>query len=161
MFFVAKTSAFYAVIWKLKVVWGPWKSPSPVSQLSEASEISVGVFLHFKPWHIFAAYQACKGQKIILFRSTPQLSWCSWCLCQENVYFSLPLFTCQEGTEGKKSWQSMGHPGPERESHALAQLVNITQPHRAVITFWELSRLCIIILWGGLQPCMNNTMMQW
>lgn len=55
----------------------------------------------------------------------------------------------------------MGHPGPERESPALAQPVNITQPHREVITFGELSRLCIIILWGGLLPCMNNTMMQW
>lgn len=46
----------------------------------------------------------------------------------------------------KKSWQSMGHPGPEREIHALAQSVNIAQPHREVITFWELSTLCIIIL---------------
>lgn len=107
----------------------------------------------------FAAHQACKEQKIILFRSTPQ-SWYSSCLGQENVYFS--LFTCQEGTElKKKSWQSTGHPSPETKSHAPAQPVNITQPHREVITFWELSRLCIIILWGGLLPCMNNTVMQW
>ena len=78
------------------------------------------LFLHSNHGTFFAAYQACKGQKIILFRSTPQSSWYSWCLCQENVYFSLPLFTCQERTEEKKSWQSMGHPDPERQSHALA-----------------------------------------
>lgn len=40
----------------------------------------------------------------------------------------------------------MRHSHTERESHALAQPVNITQPHREVITFGELNRLCIIIL---------------
>lgn len=161
MFCLPAAGTLYPIIWKVKLSEVPGKAQAPfLNSMRPVKSMWVSFFIHSKPWHIFAAYWACKGQKIILFRSTPadvQLVPVSG-----KWSFFTPLFTCQEETEEKKkSWQNMGHPGPERESHALAQPVNITQPHREIIMFWELSRLCIMIHWGGLLPCMNNTMMQW
>lgn len=109
MFFVPADSALYPIIWKVKAAWGPRENPSPISQLDEASEIYEDVFFCISNHGtFFAAYQACKGQKIILFRSTPQSSWYSWWLCQENVYFS----TCQEETQEKKVLAEYGAPRP-------------------------------------------------
>lgn len=154
---VLVASALYPITWTEEVVcfslekprfhipvqWGQWK-------------LCGSLHLRFIPWHIyFAAIHAPNGQKITLFRgSTPVFLGQLMSESGSCLLFPSPVYLPRK--DRKIGWD----PHPKRESYALAQLVSITQPHAEVIAFWELSRVCIIILWGGLLSSMNNTMIQ-
>lgn len=138
----------------------PWKSllKPYISIQSGHWKLCGSLDLHFKPWCIyFSATQASKGQKITLFRCNTSV-FLGQLMSESGSFLLFPslIYLPRKDRKINLGWD----PRPKRESHALAQLVSITQPHVEVIAFWEFSRVCIIILWGGLLYCMNNARIQ-